>query len=146
MRQPTQLAILLLSLFLVAPATAQWKRPPKPIPCASDITPLAYSDGELQGIFQTYNRMYWSGRLPATVVVWAGMEKSYGETDLLPDGRYIIRLDILRNREGNVIRTTLLHEMCHVKTWGKDDKNPHGSIWLAELHRIMLEGAFDDIV
>lgn len=138
----TRLAAL-LGLFLVAPTIAQQRQPLKPLPCGITAS-LPYSSGGLQDIFRFYNRTYWDGKLPATVVVWTGLENSYGETDLLPDGRYIIRLDALKNRENNVARSTLLHEMCHVKTWGATP--PHGLRWQAELHRIMLEGAFDDIV
>ena len=112
------------------------------MPCAA--APLPLTNGELQDIFKFYNRTYWDGRLPTVLVVWTGLENRYGETDMLPDGRYVIRLDATKNREGNVARTTILHEMCHVRTWGEDAQ--HGPRWRAELHRIMLEGAFDDIV
>src|SRR5271156_2307274 len=146
---------LLISILLLAtlwlPAQAQkFPLPPqkKPTPVC-EVPSLPYTVGQLQDIFTTFNRMYWDGKLPATVVVWTAL-KEYGETDKLPDGRFVIRLDSVKNQETNVAKTTILHEMCHIKTWGdpchvKAD-HPDCSRWLIELHRIMLEGAFDDLV
>jgi hypothetical protein len=63
---------------------------------------------------------------------------------------FVIRLDVIKNQERNVAKTTILHEMCHVKTWGESCHIPGQPStcrrWLVELHRIMLEGAFDDLV
>jgi len=148
MRRLTRLALLASALLLAVPALAQKAPAPAPI---CDAVPPPFTSGDLQDIFETYNREYWDGKLPATVVVWTGLKDRYGETNVLPDGRFVIRLDVLRNREANVARTTILHEMCHVKTWGdschvKGAKVQDCSRWLAELHRIMLEGAFDDLV
>jgi len=136
------LAILLL-VTLCLPAHAQQVKKPAP---TCDTPALPYTTGEMQDIFDTYNREYWDGKLPKTVIVWTGLPKQrYGETEKQTDGSFIIRLDVIKNKEQNVAKTTLLHEMCHVKTYGKD-KTDHGDRWHAELHRIMLEGAFDDIV
>ena len=152
--------ILLTSLLLLFPAAPQQpKANNKPLPC--DVTPLAFTPGELQDIYATYNREYWNGRLPKATIVWTALSKKfgetdgqndadYGETDKADDGTFVIRLDVVKNKEANVARTTILHEMCHVKTW-KDTCHVDGRAqdcrrWLTELHRIMLEGAFDDIV
>lgn len=135
------LAILLL-FTLWLPAQAQQIK--KPVPC--EALALAYTTGEMQAIFDTYNRVYWDGKLPKTVIVWTGLPKQrFGETEKQTDGSFLIRLDAVKNKEQNVAKTTLLHEMCHVKTYGQD-KTDHGDHWHAELHRIMLEGAFDDLV
>jgi SprT-like family len=137
-----RLLSILLLLTLWFPAQAQQVKKPAPT-CEAPVLP--YTTGEMQATFDTYNREYWDGKLPKTVVVWTGLTKRYGETEKQADGSFLIRLDAVKNKEQNVAKTTLLHEMCHVKTYGQD-KVDHGDRWHAELHRIMLEGAFDDLV
>ena len=137
------LTILLAVSLLSLPVQAQQKQKPKQ---DCDIIPLAFTPGQLQDIYKYYNRTYWDGKLPAnTTIVWTypGNDR-FGETQQEADGRFVIRLDPIKNREGNVAKTTILHEMCHIKTYG--ERPDHGARWLAELHRIMLEGAFDDLV
>ena len=143
------LSILLLVATLWIPAQAQQKTNS---PCKiSPPSSLPYTTGELQDIFRTYNREYWDGKLPATVVVWTALPgKKIAETDVLPDGRFIIRLDSTRNSVEVIAKQSILHEMAHIKTWGDqchvDGKPNQCDRWLAEIHRIMLEGALDDII
>jgi len=143
------LSSILLVMTLWLPAQAQ--KPPHLLPNPCQAAPLPYTPGELQDIFNTYNRQYWDGKLPKTTVIWTALKDRYGDTNIENNGSFVIRLDVLKNKEQNVAKTTLLHEMCHVKTWGEQchvegAKNGDCTRWLRELHRIMLEGAFDDIV
>lgn len=143
MRRLTSILCTLVTVLLLCPAYAQQK--PKPAP------DLPFTPGELQDVYKSYNREYWDGKLPAATIVWTALAAGrFGETDVDANGRFIIRLDSIKNRETNVVKTTILHEMCHVKTWGEECHIPGTPNkcrrWLAELHRIMLEGAFDDLV
>lgn len=137
-----RLTILLALLFLC----------PTTLPQPAD--PLPFTPGELQDLFAQYNATYWDGKLPKnTVVVWTAFtDHRYGDTIKEDSGRFVIRLDVTKNREANVSKTTMLHEMAHVKTWEHNNCHQLGvkvqncNRWLSELHRIMLEGAFDDLV
>ena len=140
------LSILLVITTLWLPAQAQQTTSS---PCKAPALP--YTTGELQDIEKSYNREYWDGKLPAVTVVWTALNgKRFGETHQDENGRFVIRLDVLKNREQLVAKTTLLHEMAHVKTWGDtchvEGQPDNCRRWLAEIHRIMLEGAFDDLV
>jgi hypothetical protein len=164
MRRLTSFLILLVTTLLLCPAVEPQKPVGKTKP-SCDVIPLPFSSGALQDLFKSYNRQYWRGKLPKTTVVWTALPTRFGEThqnekndysadfgesEREDDGTFVIRLDVVKNREANVAKTTILHEMCHIKTWGEpchqqgvpDDCRR----WLAELHRIMMEGAFDDIV
>jgi hypothetical protein len=160
MRRLTSLLVLLVTTLSLCPAVEPQKPVGKPNP-PCDVVPLPFSPGDLQDLFKFYNRQYWKGKLPKTTVVWTALSSSrfgethqndadYGESEKQDDGTFVIRLDVIKNREANVAKTTILHEMCHIKAWGEtchqqglpDDCRR----WLAELHRIMMEGAFDDIV
>jgi hypothetical protein len=149
MRRLTKLLTSILLVTLWLPAQAQQIKTPLPSPCK--VQPLPYTPGELQDIFKTYNGKYWSGKLPHTVIVWTALgTRKFGETTQDEGGRFIIRLDSAKNREQIIAKTTILHEMAHVKTWGDTchvvDKPDDCARWLAEIHRIMAEGAFDDLV
>jgi len=138
------LSILLL-LILWVPTQAQQVKKPTPCPVAA----LPFTTGELQDVFDTYNRQYWDGKLPKTHVIWTALSKRFGETVKEDDGSFTIKLDVSWNVLPNVAKTTLLHEMCHIKTWGESchiGTQGDCTRWQRELHRIMLEGAFDDIV
>src|SRR5271170_509952 len=95
--------LLLATLWVPAQAQRTPLLPPqqKKPTLVCETPSLPYTAGQLQDIFKTFNRMYWDGKLPATVVVWTAL-KEYGETDKLPDGRFIIRLDSVKNQETNV--------------------------------------------
>jgi hypothetical protein len=145
MRRLTGLLCMLVMTLLACSTVSPQKPAPKPAPV------LPYSSGEIQDIYKSYNREYWNGKLPAVTVIWTALpEGRFGQTEKDDNGRFIIKLDVVKNRESNVAKTTVLHEMCHVKTWGEDCHIPGTPNkcrrWLAELHRIMLEGAFDDLV
>ena len=137
----SKIVSLLVSLLLVVAVLPAQQKPESPLP---------FTTGELQDIYDTYNREYWDGKLPKATVVWTAHDHKYGETRQDPDGRFRVRLDVIKNRESNVAKTTILHEMCHVKTWGEKCHmaGVDGSCrrFYIELHRIMLEGAFDDIL
>lgn len=111
----------------------------------TSVSAAPFTDKQLAAWYATYNERYFSGRLPKnTVVRWNFLEDKYGETEPPADGRFVILLDISRNRESIMARITLLHEMCHVATYDKGFD--HGLAWRAEIHRLMMEGAFDDLI
>jgi hypothetical protein len=145
-----RLASLCISVLLVC-LLACGGQLPTPAPQKPTTDPLPFTPGELQDIYKSYNSQYWDGKLAKATVVWTVLKVGrFGETEKEDDGRFLIRLDSTKNREANVAKTTILHEMCHVRTWGEDCHIPGTPNkcrrWLAELHRIMLEGAFDDLV
>lgn len=138
MRRLTSLTCMLVTALLLCLSTP------------AQTPPLPFTTGELQDIYNSYNREYWDGKLPKATVVWTALDNKYGETQQDADGRFLVRLDVVKNREANVAKTTILHEMCHVKTWGEKCHmtGVTGSCrrFYIELHRIMLEGAFDDLL
>lgn len=122
------------------------KNPPRTEVAHPRVAPTPYTDKELAGWYATYNSRYFSGHLPKdTKVRWAFLEGRYGETANPQDNFFVIRLDIPKNREAIMAKQTLLHEMCHVATYGKE-LDFHGPLWQAEIHRLMMEGAWDDLV
>jgi SprT-like family len=136
--------VLLCALWSVLFSESRSQSEPTRPAAHKAVAPTPYTDKELAEWFATYNRRYFSNRLPATTVRWAFLGLKYGETEQLENGQFLIRIDIARNREGIMTLITMLHEMCHVATAGKGFD--HGPAWQAEMHRLMLEGAFDELL
>ncbi len=91
------------------------------------------------------NARWFGGRLPKDVAVRYSAHMPNGfwaYTRRLPDGRFVITLERYLARTPNAARLTLLHEMAHIATWGREF-NDHGPIWQAEMHRLADAGAFD---
>jgi hypothetical protein len=93
-----------------------------------------WTESRLQRLFVRYNRRFWHGRLRGVRFCISPLERCYGEW-LLKQRE--IRIDIDRH-EGNdrEIRSTLLHEMCHVAA-GPD----HNSKFWAEIERLLCRRA-----
>lgn len=148
MLRKLSLAVLLFAVVVPAQQKPVVKLH-EPITCPSSKPP--FTTGELEDIYTTYNRMYWDGKLPPAKIIWTGLpEGRFGETMEESKGHFLIKLDVVKNVEVNVAKTTILHEMAHVKVWGEECHIPGTpnkcTRWLVEIHRIMLEGAFDDLV
>ena len=102
----------------------------------------------LQAAFKSYNQEYFGGRLLAnTEVVWSHElddAGDYGDSVKKSDGHFLIRVSPYWNPGNEEARLTLLHEMCHVDTWGANELE-HGPSWRTCRDRIMIEGALDDL-
>lgn len=100
----------------------------------------------LQTYYGQVNETYFWDSLPKDTSV--KLEKNLpvmGDTWCeAPHANCSIRVDetsnpILREQE-----ITLLHEMCHVATWGQEP-DPHGLKWMECMHRLADAGAMDNL-
>jgi len=109
------------------------------------------SDPTLRRIYREYNRKWFNGALPAIPVVW-------GETRRFPrsEGKSTLALTnfeanspmqivfaprLRKNKEWNLVRCTMLHEMCHVALPYK--VAPHGRAFQNLMRDHAMRGAFD---
>lgn len=112
------------------------------------------SYGRCEGLeiwYSEYNSGYFQDKLPNDVVI------DYGEynpdfmatTSQLPDGRFHIAFNEVYTKAPRVAHITLLHEMCHVKTF--DERDPetvhtlggsHGPRWRRCMLILDFDGAF----
>ena len=53
-----------------------------------------------------------------------------GETYRESDGTFVVLVDWSTNLRDEVLQDTVVHEMCHVATWRRED-DPHGSAFRA---------------
>lgn len=94
----------------------------------------------LERSYALYNAEYFGSKLPADAVI----DQDQTDPDFMAattkpfDGKFHIGFNsfyVSSERTGDL---TLLHEMCHVKTWG----DQHGSKWRACMINLDLHGAF----
>ncbi len=97
----------------------------------------------LKRAYRKYNYKYFDGQLPnppEVKILWAEMGNQLMGYQLEDE----IVLSRKYHRHDSLWRATLLHEMCHISTI--DEKNEHGPKFRKELRRIIIAGAFDDLL
>lgn len=118
---------------------------------------LFFPDGDLQYLYDSLNYKYFRLKLPTVQVGYyygSHERKNYGSTIRLNKASYpnYICLNPLFRDWIKTNEATLLHEMCHVKLHtlcaqtGKRPGASHGPQFKAELRRLILAGAFDELL
>ena len=106
---------------------------------ASDVT-LA----ELQAAYSTYNITEFNGGLPGDAIIdFSEHEKdNMATTTLMTDGRFHLSFNRKYVTGIRTMNLIMLHEQCHVKTWG----DRHGQNWQACMLKLDANGAFREII
>lgn len=92
--------------------------------------------------YDEFNDEYFENDLPKNVVIDYGItgnEDEIAATSQLPDGRFHIAFNEDYARAPRVAHVFLIHEMCHIKTWGEIAE--HGSRWRTCMLVVDAEGA-----
>lgn len=103
----------------------------------------ALSVSQLQATYDSFNEEYFNNSLPKNAVV------DYGEydddfmatTQVISGNRFHIALNESYTGGARNARLTLLHEQCHIKTWGQD-RDQHGKLWRSCMLQLDMAGAF----
>lgn len=106
---------------------------------------LFVSDCELQEFYRYANEKFFNNNLPTVVVGIThdpADKNDYGCTVKMKGARYVshIFLNPICQEWKKTGRTTLLHEMCHVKL---NNTGGHGPRFQKEIRRLRDMGAFD---
>ena len=119
-------------------------------PLKIDFFKLVFSP-EMAGRYDFYNETYFKGRLPPMRIYYGPLARektpfSYGVTAFTRRNRalYIVLNKKLKGLGKEVSCLVLLHEMLHVKLEGSD--SGHGRLFHKEKRRLLLAGAFDDLI
>jgi hypothetical protein len=116
---------------------------------ANGVVDAAY----MQSLYEVYNVGYFGKKLPQVLVIdmLETNPKWMASTMKMSDGSFIIHFNetsVVAARTGQL---TMLHEMCHVKTWGEDvtlDGEPidHGRYWRSCMIQLDMQGAFRQVL
>lgn len=122
------------------------------------------SNTRIQQDYAYYNESFFNNTLPKnTSVVWADIAKEEIDTPAgkihvfimggthkdQTTGAFTIKIDTKTNVTQVTSNTTLLHEMCHVKTWDRAvelGQDIHGPVFRACIVDLELQGAFTDLL
>jgi hypothetical protein len=132
------LAILFSWLFGCAPSREHY------VPVMSTAggdTSVEY----LQQLYITYNYGYFHNRLPTNVTIDLNEKTDMASTSCKNDA-CVLSFNPKYVAAPRVADFTMLHEQCHVKTWGLDEKHAHGKVWRACMIQLDMEGAFRQII
>jgi hypothetical protein len=121
-----------------------------PSPTEFGVTDLPY----LRNLYATYNEAYFRNRLPKgdDIDIDLAEPKFMASTMCNDDGTQCnIKFNEKFTGAPRVADFTMLHEMCHVKTWGKDlnskgEQADHGRVWRSCMLQLDAEGAFREII
>ena len=109
----------------------------------------------LQRTYTAYNEQYFGDKLPKVDDVAISLDLHddgfVATTDKGLDGEHFrIRFNMKYAAAEKFAQATLLHEMCHMKTWDKDRDfmgawEEHGKLWRSCMLTLDSEGAFRDL-
>lgn len=105
----------------------------------------------LKNLYAQDNERYFQNRLPSDPSI--GMtEKLFMASTMCEDGSCTLEFNPKYVAAFRVADFTMLHEMCHIKTWGQEI-NPatgkefiHGKIWRTCMLQLDAAGAFREII
>jgi predicted SprT family Zn-dependent metalloprotease len=117
---------------------------------SAPITPAIY--GQLQDVFDRFNKQFWGGKLPSVVLTFVRHPKSMGyfaESRWVKDGKkkgdaheIALNPDYMRSGGTKTALATLLHEMCHLWQRELGKKCPkrfyHNKEFAIEMERVGL--------
>jgi SprT-like family len=87
-----------------------------------------------RSLYDAYNTRYWADRLPPYAIRRKRLPGLHGQCDRR---RRIIWLDLRKIPDGEALRRTLLHEMCHA---ADRDHSGHGASFQAQLAALAQRG------
>jgi hypothetical protein len=90
----------------------------------------SWSDQRLDKLFRHYNAVYWKNRL-ATFLMF-NKELPWGLGIYFPDLNAVV-IDVSKHRSDRHVRSTVLHEMCHIAAGGPG----HNSRFMAQAERLL---------
>lgn len=97
--------------------------------------------------YREYNDLYFDNSLPSdTTIDFNLKDGTMASTGMVNFQRFNISFDyhyVAAQRTG---RFTLLHEMCHIKTWGEMEDGNHGPRWRTCMLAIDQQGEFRTII
>lgn len=104
------------------------------------------SDAQLRRLYVSFNRRYWSGKLPAdTRVLWMPVSADCNaHTTDQPDGSFVIHISPALSGFTRLYKLILIHEMAHIALWRSNPKTQCGvgrGPWAREVLRVLTLGA-----
>ncbi len=99
---------------------------------------------ELQATYRTYNLTEFGGKLPTDTIIDFDEKDpdNMASTSQEADGQFHISFNHKFVAGVRVMNLTMLHEQCHIATWG----NKHGREWRACMLKLDAAGVFREII
>jgi hypothetical protein len=140
--QRLALVILMAVLTIMAVVSFSFARTSQAL-----LVPQLYSDDTslflLNSWYAQYNDEYFDNKLPKAIIDLNLRNGHMAETSYPDFKTFHITFDPHYIAAHRTARFTLLHEMCHVRTWGDDD---HGPRWRTCMLGIDQQGGFRNII
>lgn len=100
---------------------------------------IQHSDALLRRLYLDFNRRFFNGELPLdTKVIWMPVPDANVAETTKPD-TFLIKISPSISGFRRFFKLILIHEMCHVKLWGRRG-DYHGRLWKEEMIRVLKLG------
>ncbi len=123
------------------------KIPSTPI-VANDAVTVSY----LEKLYATDNEEFFRNKLPKNPRIDLLEEQNMATTMCSDDGKdCVVKFNLKYVAARRVADFTILHEMCHIKVWGKEvddfgQKVIHGKLWRSCMLQLDQVGVFREII
>ncbi len=96
------------------------------------------SDKRLSHLFQRYNQLYWNGQLPEyRIAPVSDLGSFLGRCDARTR---TIQIDVAKHKSARELRSTLLHEMCHLSAH-RNGSRGHDAKFFEQLEHLLRKKA-----
>jgi hypothetical protein len=100
---------------------------------------------DIQGCYDTYNKLYYDGKLPKADVAYGPCPiRNVQACSYKVNGMITVRLIPKYNLAPDTAHFNLLHETCHIAHWDEELES-HGPIFQKCMHRLADLNAFEGL-
>ena len=101
----------------------------------------------LEDLYKTDNETFFQNKLPSVSINLLEMKGTAMATTVCDESatECELKFNLKYVAAKRVANFTMLHEMCHVKTWDKDSDS-HGKVWRTCMLQLDSVGAFREIL
>lgn len=150
-RTKALIAILAAVIYVTVEGYIQSEKSVPAPQAAALFVPAPYSNDtnltKLRAWYAEYNEEFFDNSLPTDVKIDLSLRNGRMAESSFPEFKaYRISFDPHYVASERVGRFTLLHEMCHVKTWGETTDSYHGPRWRTCMLQIDLNDGFRNII
>lgn len=123
-----------------------------PAPCVPSPSPYPTVTVEyLERLYAIDNDTYFHNKLTRNIRVELSEEKDMATVMCYENGTCLIKFNPRYAAAERVADFTMLHEMCHIKVWGKEvdglgQQVDHGKVWRSCMLQLDSADAFREII
>lgn len=150
------LLVIALAVFVSSGLCVEsiWMRGTSESPVFQNVTfapTVAVTEAYLKKLYAIDNETFFQNKLLKNPSIDLLEEHDMASTMCHENGSCELKFNLRYVAAPRVAMFTMLHEQCHIKTWGKDldtlgQEIAHGKLWRSCMLQLDMQGAFREII